>query len=101
MPPARRTLVLTERVSHLCRLAPADVDFLLAEHRAHVELTPTGERRRYRLVAAGHVGVLVTPGCRLVIRPKIPLANLFHLLDPEAEVPEAADATTPEPGGEA
>jgi 5-methylcytosine-specific restriction endonuclease McrBC regulatory subunit McrC len=101
MPAPRRTLALTERVPHICRLAREDVDYLLAEHRGHVEVTPTRQQHRYRLVAAGHVGVLVTPGCRLVIRPKIPLANLFHLLDPDAELSEAADASTPEPGGEA
>jgi 5-methylcytosine-specific restriction enzyme subunit McrC len=96
-----RTLTLTERVPRVCRLAPADVRFLLAEHRAHLRLMPTGRRDRYRLTALGHVGVVVAPTCRLVIRPKVPLANLFFLLDPLAPVAAASDAVAPEPGTEA
>jgi 5-methylcytosine-specific restriction enzyme subunit McrC len=44
------------------------------------------------------VGVIVAPHCRLIIRPKLPLTSLFHLLDPAAPLPVFADATTPEPG---
>jgi 5-methylcytosine-specific restriction enzyme subunit McrC len=97
--PVRR-LTLVERVPRLCRLAPADVEFLLAEHRAHLELTPTGRRHRYLLTPTGHVGVLLTPGCRVVIRPKIPLRNLFFLLDPSAPPPFVADSSSPEPACE-
>jgi 5-methylcytosine-specific restriction enzyme subunit McrC len=102
MPPAAptRTLVLTERVPLVCRLAPADVNFLLDAHRGHLRVTPTRRRHRYRLVAAGRVGVVVTPGCRLVIRPKVPLASLFFMLDPDAPLPADADAVTAETGGE-
>jgi 5-methylcytosine-specific restriction enzyme subunit McrC len=46
----------------------------------------------------GHVGVIVAPGCRLVIRPKIPLQNLFFLLDPS--LPFALDQATPAAGVE-
>ena len=95
-----RTLVLTERVPLVCRLAPADVDFLLDAHRGHLRITPTRQRHHYRLVAAGRVGVVVTPGCRLVVRPKVPLASLFFMLDPDAPLPADADAVTPEAGGE-
>ncbi|HEY7425713.1 MAG TPA: hypothetical protein VH682_15900 [Gemmataceae bacterium] len=96
-----RTLILTERVPHVARLAPADVAFLLEHHRGHVEVLPTGRRDRYRLMALGCVGVLVAPTCRLVIRPKIPLANLFAMLDPLAPVPAERDAVTPATGTEA
>jgi 5-methylcytosine-specific restriction enzyme subunit McrC len=81
-------------------LAPADVAFLLEHHRGHVEVLPTGRRDRYRLTALGCVGVLVVPTCRLVIRPKIPLANLFAMLDPLAPVPVASDAVAPATGTE-
>jgi 5-methylcytosine-specific restriction enzyme subunit McrC len=74
-------LTLIERVPRVCRLAPADAAFLLAEHCAHLELIPTTQRHRYRLTALGYVGVLLTPNCRIVIRPKIPLRNLFYFLD--------------------
>jgi 5-methylcytosine-specific restriction enzyme subunit McrC len=76
------TVLLRERVPRDCRLARADVDRLLADHRAHVEVIPTNCCDRYRLTARGHVGTIILPTRRLIIRPKIPLANLFHLLDP-------------------
>src|SRR6266446_5641855 len=87
----RRTLVLTERRSAAGRLTPADVDYLLAEHRAHIDLVPTGRRGRYRLTPTGHVGTISAPTCRIVIRPKIPLENLFHLLDPMSPLPVTED----------
>ncbi len=95
-----RTLMLTERVPHVARMSPADVAFLIDNHRGHIEVLPAGRRDRYRLTALGCVGVLVTPGYRLVIRPKIPLPNLFAMLDPLAPVPAAVDAVTPMAGTE-
>jgi hypothetical protein len=68
-----RTLVLTERRATICRLTRQDVDFLLGAHRAHVELVPAGRRGYYRLTPKGHVGTLVCPTSRLLIRPKIPI----------------------------
>jgi 5-methylcytosine-specific restriction enzyme subunit McrC len=97
---APRTLVLTERVPHIARLSPADVAFLIDNHHGHIEVLPAGRRNRYRLTALGCAGVLVAPGCRLVIRPKIPLPNLFAMLDPLAPVPAAIDAVTPMMGTE-
>jgi 5-methylcytosine-specific restriction enzyme subunit McrC len=96
-----RTVVLTERVPHVCRLAPADVELLLRHLRGRVEVVPTGRRGRYRLTSAGYAGVIVAPACRLVIRPKVPLDNLFALLDPAAPLPSAADRVAPAPGTEA
>jgi 5-methylcytosine-specific restriction enzyme subunit McrC len=90
-----RTLVLTERITRTIRLTPADIDFLLVHHRGHFEILPTTERHCYRLTSLGRVGVVVAPTCRLVIRPKIPLQNLFLLLDPTTAVAAADDASTP------
>jgi 5-methylcytosine-specific restriction enzyme subunit McrC len=92
--PTMRTLFLTERVPRSCRLGPADAAFLLAHHAGHLQLSPTSRRHGYRLIARGRVGVLTAPGCRLVIRPKIPLDNLYCLLDPAAPVPAVADRVT-------
>jgi 5-methylcytosine-specific restriction endonuclease McrBC regulatory subunit McrC len=92
---------LTERVADECRLSAADVDFLLDRHRGHVELLPTRRRGRYRLTPTGHVGTIVAPDTRLVIRPKVPVENLFHLLDPAAPLPTVADSAAVEPGTEA
>jgi 5-methylcytosine-specific restriction enzyme subunit McrC len=96
----RRTLVLTERVPRPCRLTPDEADFLLATQRGRLELLPTRKRHVYRLTSLGHVGVIVAPTCRIVLRPKIPLHNLFHLLDPDAVPPAAPDVIAAAPGAE-
>jgi 5-methylcytosine-specific restriction enzyme subunit McrC len=96
-----RPLLLTERKPRLCRLAPADVAFLLEHHRTHLELLPTGERHRYRVTPSGVAGVIVAPTRRIVIAPKIPLRNLFYLLDPLAPLHSAPDRVTPANGTEA
>jgi 5-methylcytosine-specific restriction enzyme subunit McrC len=98
--PALCSYRLTERTAAECRLTPDDVDFLLAAHRAHVQLIPTRQRDVYRLTPGGHVGTIVAPSCRLLIRPKIPARNLFYLLDPCGAVPVAEDRTTAAPGAE-
>lgn len=96
-----RTLILTERTPHVTRLAPADVAFLLDHHRGRLEVQPTGRRDRYKLTALGCIGVLIAPTCRIVIRPKIPLTNVFAMLDPLAVWPAASDRIAPESGTEA
>jgi 5-methylcytosine-specific restriction enzyme subunit McrC len=93
------TFELSERVATPCRLSAAAVDFLLSRHRAHVALLPTRDAGVYRVTPRGHVGTLVAPGCRLVIRPKIPVQNLFHLLDPTAPLPVADDRAAVNAGG--
>src|SRR5204863_49065 len=93
--PMPRTVTLTERVPRVVRLRRADADFLLARHRAHVEVLPTTERGRYRLTALGVVGSVVAPTVRLWVRPKLPAVNLFHLLDPAAPPPEVPDHAGP------
>jgi 5-methylcytosine-specific restriction enzyme subunit McrC len=96
-----RTVSLTERTPRACRLAPSDLEYLLAHHRGHLDLSPTGRRHVYRVTPLGHVGVIVAPGCRLVIRAKIPLRSLFYLLDPALPLPSAPDRETPAEGTEA
>jgi 5-methylcytosine-specific restriction enzyme subunit McrC len=91
---------LTERVPRCCRLPPADVACLMDRYRRHLEVAPTGRRCVYRLTPRGCAGVVVAPGCRLVIRPKIPLDNLFFLLDPLAPAPAAPDRAAAVPGDE-
>lgn len=94
-----RTLRLTEYQPRVVRLRRAGVDALLADPRRAVEVVPTRERHRYRLTPRGVAGVLLTPTLRVVIRPKIPRANLFLLLDPDAP-PDLYPAGA-EPGTEA
>jgi 5-methylcytosine-specific restriction enzyme subunit McrC len=92
-----RTFVLQERSTSICQVARQDVDFLLTEHRGHVKLVPAGRRGYYQLTPQGHVGTIVCPTCRLVIRPKIPTENLFYLLDPTGPIPLLPDQVTPLP----
>ncbi len=101
MTPSRlRTIFLTERVATEVGLARRDLDYLLAEHATHLTLAPGARPGRYRATAGGYVGTIGAPSCRLVIRPKVPLANFFHLLTPEQ--PIRLDWTgAAEPGWEA
>jgi 5-methylcytosine-specific restriction enzyme subunit McrC len=99
--PQRRTLILTERRPHVSRLAADDVAFLLEHYRGLLEVLPTGRRDRYRLTALGCAGIIVSPTCRLVIRPKVPLANIFAMIDPLADLPSESDRIAPEKGTEA
>src|SRR5207302_1539909 len=87
------TLVLTERRPAECRLAPDDLDFLLASHANHLHIVPTRQREVYRLTPTRYVGVIAAPTCRLVIRPKVPLRSLLHLLDPDTDADLSAAPT--------
>jgi 5-methylcytosine-specific restriction enzyme subunit McrC len=93
MPP--RLIRLTERVPRVVHLRRTDADFLLAHHRGHVEVVPSGRAGRYRLTALGFAGVIAAPSCRLALRPKLPTANLAHLLDPLAPPPASIEAAAP------
>jgi 5-methylcytosine-specific restriction enzyme subunit McrC len=96
----RRTVNLTERRPRPVRLTPADVEFLLAAHRGRIDLAPTGRPGVFQLTPRGCAGVVVAPTRRLVIRPKIPLQNLFFLLDPDDPVVVGRDEAAPAPGAE-
>lgn len=95
-----RTHWLTERTTTECRLSGADVEFLLAGHRSHLDLLPTSRRGSFRLTPSGIAGTIRAPHCRLVIRPKIPMENLGWLLDPGAPASETEDQVSAAPGSE-
>lgn len=99
-PPEPRTVRLIERRPRCVRLASVDVAFLLEHQRGNLEVLPTGHRDRYRLTALGCAGVIVTPTCRLVIRPKVPMTHVLSMLDPLAEVPAQWDCVAPQTGTE-
>jgi 5-methylcytosine-specific restriction enzyme subunit McrC len=90
-----RTLHLSERAGKVVRLPLADLEYLLGRHENHVEITPTGRRGRYQLTPRGVAGVIVAPETRIVIRPKIPLRNLWLLLEPGCPLDDMADRVTP------
>src|SRR5262245_55154432 len=81
------SLDLTERVPALVQLSPATVDFLLRDWRHVISLVPTRHRHRYRVTPLGHVGVLPAPDVRLIIHTKVPLQNVFLMLDPGTPLP--------------
>ena len=95
----RPTVILTERRPRRVRLAPADVEFLLAEHAGRIDLAPTGRRGVFRLTPRGLAGVVVAPTRRLVIHPKIPLQNLLFLLDADDPAPVDRDEACAGAGG--
>ena len=94
----RRTIALVERRTRVVKLPRAEVDFLLGHARNIIEVTPTFERRIYRLTARGHVGYLDGPAARYAIAPKIPWPSLLMLLgtNPNAPVP-TSDTEVEEP----
>ena len=94
------TWTLTERIPAEVPLTPEDVDFLLAHHRAHLQLWPTRQAGVFRITATGHVGAILAPGCRLLLQPKIPIRNVLYLLDDHAGLPALTDTTTATPGGD-
>jgi 5-methylcytosine-specific restriction enzyme subunit McrC len=76
---------LTERRCTECRLSGEEVDYLLSVHGTHLRIVPTRRRSLFRITPTRFVGVIATPGCRLMIRPKVSLRALFHLLDPQSD----------------
>jgi 5-methylcytosine-specific restriction enzyme subunit McrC len=100
-PSTLRTLWLTERLPALCRLTRADIATLLDSHRGQFQVLPGGRPGTYQLLPRGVAGTVVLPGCRLVVRPKIPLRNLFFMLDPNAPPTALDDTTSRVPGTEA
>jgi 5-methylcytosine-specific restriction enzyme subunit McrC len=49
--------------------------------RGRLIITPGGAPDRWRIKATSYVGTIVSPGVRLLIKPKMPIANLFYLLE--------------------
>jgi 5-methylcytosine-specific restriction enzyme subunit McrC len=86
-----RHFVLRERATTACHLSSADVHFLTSHHRRHVALVPTRKRGIFLLTPRGFVGRIRAPHCRLTIRPKIPLRNLFFMLDPASPILDSSD----------
>lgn len=84
-----RRISLTERVARLCRLRPADRDYLLTYHGHQIDVMPTGQPGHYRLTPGGWVGVIQAPYSRFRLRPKLAVRHLFHMLDPTQPLPPA------------
>jgi 5-methylcytosine-specific restriction enzyme subunit McrC len=86
-----RTFFLRERTPRRCRLSSLDLGLLLSRYPGRFDVVATNRKGVWRLTPRGCAGVVVTPTARLVIEPKIPLDNLFYLVDPTAPVVAVAD----------
>lgn len=77
----RGTITLNEYGS--CSIALTDAELASLRAVAGRALSfGAGERSgEVELKAGSHVGTIVTPTLSVLIRPKVPLANLFHLLE--------------------
>lgn len=74
-----RTILLREWKPRTLPLSKPELRTLLAVPQM-VSLTPAGAEEEYEIKAKNIVGTLVTPNLRLLIRPKVPLRNLFLLM---------------------
>lgn len=72
-------LVLTERRTRRCRLAPDEAELLLAHFRGQFGLVPEGGHV-WRVTPGPVAGVLRTSRRRIVVRPRVAAANLPWLL---------------------
>ena len=78
-----------------CRLAPAVVAYLLAEHRRSLRIEPTATPGEYRVIPRNRVGTLATPAGLMRIHPKIKIAHVAYFLAPDTPFPlERAPAST-------
>lgn len=58
---------------------------LRAVARGVLDITPTDSAGRWALRAGSRVGTIVTPDVRVLIRPKVPAANLFHMMESDGD----------------
>jgi 5-methylcytosine-specific restriction enzyme subunit McrC len=60
----------TEAVRALRRLPPG-----------RLSVGPTDLAGTWNVKATSYVGTVTVPGCRIIVRPKVPIANVFHMLE--------------------
>jgi 5-methylcytosine-specific restriction enzyme subunit McrC len=77
----RRRIVLGEYETQTVVLSPAAARDLVRLAGGRVVLTPAPDSGAWFLTATQHVGTIVLPEIELLVRPKIPIENLFVLLD--------------------
>lgn len=82
----RRRIELDEHEAVDVPLSQEDLRGLLSEGAKAVDVTPTLEKGTFRIKAKSRVGMLSIGEIDLLIHPKIPLQNVFVLMEP-ARVP--------------
>ena len=77
----RPTFVLNEYEDGEVDLTLVQAQALRRLCRERLTVQPGDVADRWRIKASSYVGTIVTPDVRILIRPKVPLANLFYLLE--------------------
>lgn len=80
-PQARPPLVLREYESASIRLSEEEAPAITRVVAGKLAIAPSTEADHYRVTAMQYVGTVVLPGLEILIRPKVPIGNLFLLLD--------------------
>lgn len=80
-PPERPTLVLPEHGEGEVELKPEQERRLRRLACDRLTILPADPPNRWRVKASSYVGTVVTPDVRVLVVPKVPTANLFHLLE--------------------
>lgn len=83
-------VVLQEYEERDIHLTLAQAQTLRRLCRDRLMLQPGDAPHRWRLKASSHVGTIVTPDVRVLIRPKVSIVNLFYLLEADGQ-PLAVD----------
>jgi 5-methylcytosine-specific restriction enzyme subunit McrC len=80
-PPKRRPLVLKEYGEGEVELNAEQERTLRRLARDRLTILPGETSGQWRVKASSYVGTVVTPDVKILIVPKVPIANLFHLLE--------------------
>jgi 5-methylcytosine-specific restriction enzyme subunit McrC len=87
-PPSRRSLTLSEYEERQVELTHVELQRLRAAAGDRVRFAPGDGRDRWIIRATQHVGTIVTEDVQLLVRPKVPVANLLHLLEADGRALE-------------
>lgn len=77
----RRTLALTEFEEQPFDLTPQEVQRLRMAAGDRIRLTAGDRPNNWFVRASQYVGTVVTPDLQLLVRPKVPIANVLYLLE--------------------
>jgi len=77
----RQDLVLSEYSDGVIELGPEALQRLRAAAGERLQIMPGDARDSWIVRARQHVGVLTTPDVQVLVRPKVPIANVLLLLE--------------------
>ena len=87
----KQDLVLSEYSEGTIELGPAALQRLRAAAGDRLEIMPGDTRDSWIVRAKQHVGVLTTSDVQVLVRPKIPIANILLLLESDGQALRPAD----------